>query len=144
MTRKPESPDILEAAIYVDDLDAAESFYESVLGFSKIVRVGDRHIFFRFRNTVLLIFNARETSKPSNNPNLPVPPHGMSGHGHVCFSATASDLDQWIEVFANHAIEVEADFAWPNGCRSIYIRDPSGNSLEFAERGLWFSDADAT
>ena len=144
MTRKPESPDILEAAIYVDDLDAAESFYESVLGFSKIVRVGDRHVFFRFRNTVLLIFNARETSKPSNNPNLPVPPHGMQGNGHVCFSATASDLDQWIEVFAHHAIEVEADFAWPNGCRSIYIRDPSGNSLEFAERGLWFRDADAT
>ena len=26
---------------------------------------------------------------------------------------------------------------WPNGARSIYVRDPAGNSLEFAEPALW-------
>ena len=26
---------------------------------------------------------------------------------------------------------------WPNGARSIYFRDPAGNSLECAEPGLW-------
>ena len=31
----------------------------------------------------------------------------------------------------------EADFRWPTGARSIYFRDPAGNSLECAEPGLW-------
>ena len=137
---KPETPDILEAAIYADDLDAAERFYGRVLGFRKIARVGDRHVFFRFRNTVLLVFNASETRKPSGNPNLPVPPHGMTGAGHVCFAASSGDLDQWADVFLSHSIAIEADFRWPDGCRSIYVRDPSGNSVEFAERGLWFQE----
>ncbi len=136
---RPEPPDILEAAIYADDLDAAERFYGKVLGFRKITRVGDRHVFFRFRNTVLLVFNASETRRPSGNPDLPVPPHGMTGDGHVCFAASPGDLDQWAGVFLAHSIAIEADFRWPNGCRSIYVRDPSGNSVEFAERGLWFA-----
>jgi hypothetical protein len=32
---------------------------------------------------------------------------------------------------------VEADFRWPNEARSIYVRDPAGNSVEFAEPRLW-------
>jgi catechol 2,3-dioxygenase-like lactoylglutathione lyase family enzyme len=34
-------------------------------------------------------------------------------------------------------VEIEADFHWPAGGRSIYFRDPSGNSLEFAEPKIW-------
>ncbi len=42
VTEKPHTPDILEAAIYADDLDAAERFYGDVLGFRKIARVGNQ------------------------------------------------------------------------------------------------------
>ena len=143
VTEKPDTPDILEAAVYADDLDAAEQFYGEVLGFRKIDRVGDRHVFFRFRNTVLLVFNASETRKPPGNPDLPVPPHGMTGDGHICFAASAKDLDRWTGVFAANSVAIEADFQWPNGFRSIYVRDPSGNSVEFAERGLWFEEIDS-
>lgn len=139
----PGASDILEASVYVEDLDAAERFYGQTLGFRTIARVGNRHVFFRFRNSVLLVFNPAETRQPPGNPELPVPAHGSSGEGHVCFVASASDLDRWREHFEAQAIPVEADFLWPNGCRSIYIRDPSGNSVEFSERGLWFRETDA-
>jgi len=32
------------------------------------------------------------------------------------------------------------DFEWPQGGRSIYFRDPAGNSLEFAEPRIWRLD----
>ncbi len=34
-------------------------------------------------------------------------------------------------------VAIEAEFAWPRGGRSIYFRDPSGNSLEFANPSIW-------
>ncbi len=34
-------------------------------------------------------------------------------------------------------VAIEADFRWPNGARSLYFRDPAGNSLECAEAKLW-------
>ena len=32
---------------------------------------------------------------------------------------------------------IEADFRWPNGARSIYVRDPAGNSIELADPAIW-------
>ena len=34
-------------------------------------------------------------------------------------------------------VEIEVDYLWPGGGRSIYFRDPAGNSLEFAEPSIW-------
>lgn len=130
---------ILEAALYADDLDAAEAFYGGVLGLERVLRAGDRHVFFRCGGTILLIFNPAETAKPPAGP-LPVPTHGARGPGHLCFSATATEIDGWRARLSTAGIAIEADFAWPNGARSLYFRDPAGNSLEFAERKLWFDD----
>ena len=47
------------------------------------------------------------------------------------------DLDRWRAHLEGEGIAIEADFNWPNGARSIYIRDPAGNSVEFAEPALW-------
>lgn len=128
---------ILETALYADDLDAAEAFYGTVLGLAKITRQADRHVFFRCGAGVLLIFNPKETVVPPPPHAFPVPVHGMTGQGHVCFRASADDLDFWAEKLKEAGIAVEADFRWPNGARSIYFRDPAGNSLECAEPGLW-------
>ena len=38
---------IVETAIYVDDLDAAEAFYRDVLGLEVLGREAGRHVFFR-------------------------------------------------------------------------------------------------
>jgi catechol 2,3-dioxygenase-like lactoylglutathione lyase family enzyme len=37
-------------------------------------------------------------------------------------------------------VAIESDFHWPNGGRSIYFRDPAGNSLECAEAIIWGLD----
>ena len=42
-----------------------------------------------------------------------------------------------VERFGAAGLAVEAEFDWPNGARSLYLRDPAGNSVEFAEPRLW-------
>jgi catechol 2,3-dioxygenase-like lactoylglutathione lyase family enzyme len=129
---------ILESALYVADLDAAETFYREVLGLEVIVRVEGRHVFFRCGKGVLLLFNAEATRQPpAPDARLPVPPHGAVGQGHLCFAATADEIGRWKARLEQADIDIEADFEWPNGGRSIYFRDPSGNSLEFAEPKIW-------
>ncbi|PWE34193.1 glyoxalase/bleomycin resistance/extradiol dioxygenase family protein [Maritimibacter sp. 55A14] len=137
MTKPPPAPAALESALYAPDLDAAEAFYGGVLGLKRIARVDDRHVFFRLAGSILLIFNPAQTVKPPGNPDLPVPPHGATGPGHVCLAATAPQLEAWRTHLEASGVAIEADFRWPNGARSIYFRDPAGNSLELAEPRLW-------
>ena len=128
---------MLEAALYAEDLEAAERFYGDLLRLERLVRVADRHVFYRVGDGVLLIFNPHETCKPPNNPDLPVPPHGATGPGHFCFSVDGPALDDWCARLDAAGVGIEADFRWPNGARSIYFRDPAGNSIEMAEPRLW-------
>jgi catechol 2,3-dioxygenase-like lactoylglutathione lyase family enzyme len=129
---------ILEFSLYVTDLGAAEAFYGNLMGLERIAKVEGRHVFFRCGAGVLLLFNAEATRQPpAPDARLPVPPHGASGPGHLCFAATGDEIDRWKSHLGNRKIAVEADFEWPNGGRSIYFRDPSGNSIEFAEPRIW-------
>jgi len=129
---------ILEAALYVSDLDVAERFYSDVLGLDVITHAEGRHVFFRCGKGVVLLFNASATEiPPPPDAKLPVPPHGARGPGHLCFAASAQEIERWKERLEAKGIAIEADFEWPKGGRSIYFRDPSGNSLEFAEPRIW-------
>lgn len=129
---------ILESALYVTDLDAAESFYGGILGLERIAKVGGRHVFFRCGSGVILLFNGEATKiPPPPDARLPVPPHGTVGQGHLCFAASADEIERWRTRLVELGVEIEADFHWPAGGRSIYFRDPSGNSLEFAEPKIW-------
>jgi catechol 2,3-dioxygenase-like lactoylglutathione lyase family enzyme len=129
---------ILESALYVTDLGAAEAFYGEVIGLERIARAEGRHVFFRCGKGVLLLFNAEATRHaPPPDTRLPVPPHGTLGEGHLCFSATADEIDRWKTALEDRKVAIEADFEWPGGGRSIYFRDPSGNSIEFAEPRIW-------
>ena len=128
---------ILETALYARDLDAAERFYRDVLGLEVITRVHDRHVFFRCGGGVLLIFNPEETVKPPSPEALPVPPHGATGAGHACFRLAREKFAAVIARLEAAGIAIESDFEWPKGGRSIYFRDPAGNSLECAEKCIW-------
>lgn len=128
---------ILETALYAEDLDAAEAFYGGVLGLERITRAGNRHVFYRCGSGVLLIFNPAETVKQPPEGALPVPPHGATGAGHACFRMDTESFDTLSEKLNKAGIAIESDFCWPNGARSIYFRDPAGNSLECAEPRLW-------
>jgi catechol 2,3-dioxygenase-like lactoylglutathione lyase family enzyme len=115
-----------------------------VLGLERISRVGNRHVFFRCGDGVLLLFNPAETVKPpAPDAKLPVPPHGTKGEGHLCFRATGDEIERFRAHLESHGVAIEADFHWPprgdepSGGRSIYFRDPAGNSLEIAEPRIW-------
>lgn len=128
---------ILEASIYVDDLDRAEAFYGDLLELEKITRLDGRHVFFRCGGGVLLAFIAEASREPPGPDALPVPPHGAEGPGHVCFAVAAEEIDPLLERLGAQGIAVESDFRWPHGPRSVYVRDPFDNSIEFAEPNLW-------
>ncbi len=128
---------ILETALYVRDVAEAIGFYRDVMGLEPVGKVSERNAFFRCGDGILLLFKAEETLKPPLPGHLPVPPHGTSGAGHVCFAASETEIDDWRTLLGRRGIAIEADFLWPNGARSIYFRDPSGNSLEIAEPKLW-------
>lgn len=128
---------VLETCLYCADLDAAERFYGGAIGLEKIVRAGDRHVFYRAEGSVVLIFNPAETEKPPEEGKLPVPTHGARGPGHMCFAAEPDGLEAWRARLVAAGIGIESEFEWPQGGRSIYVRDPGGNSVEFAERRIW-------
>jgi catechol 2,3-dioxygenase-like lactoylglutathione lyase family enzyme len=129
--------DILETVIYANNLAAIESFYRDALGMEPFASVAGRHLFYRCGKQVLLVFNPDATSAPPRTDALPVPPHGATGPGHVCFRASASELNKWRSRLEGNGVQIEADFNWPGGGRSIYFRDPAGNCLEFAEPRIW-------
>jgi catechol 2,3-dioxygenase-like lactoylglutathione lyase family enzyme len=128
---------ILETVLYAKDLGATEAFYREVLGLAPFVSVPGRHLFYRCGNQVLLIFNPDATKVPPAPGALPVPPHGALGPGHLCFRATAAEIDGWVRHLQARGIAIEADFEWPGGGRSVYFRDPAGNCLEMAEPRIW-------
>jgi catechol 2,3-dioxygenase-like lactoylglutathione lyase family enzyme len=128
---------ILETVLYAKDLDRTERFYQEVLGLIPFAKAEGRHLFYRCGNQVLLIFNPDATRLAPTPGALPVPAHGMQGEGHICFRASAAELDAWRTALEAKGIAIEADFEWPGGGRSIYFRDPAGNCLEFAEPRIW-------
>jgi XTP/dITP diphosphohydrolase len=128
---------MLETVVYAGDLDAACAFYGGVLGLPVVTREPGRHVFFRCGNGMLLVFNPHATAVAPGNAALPVPPHGAHGAGHACFRAGASEIAMWRERLIFAGIAIESEFEWPRGGRSIYVRDPAGNSIEFAEPRIW-------
>ena len=133
------TPDgILETVLYARDLEAAEGFYATVMGMEVIAREAGRHVFFRCGDQVFLVFNPEVTVHAPASGALPVPPHGASGAGHVCFRIALQDIDGWRRHLETHGVAIEADFHWPGStARSLYFRDPAGNCLELAPAELW-------
>ncbi|MFL5617446.1 MAG: VOC family protein [Gemmatimonadaceae bacterium] len=129
---------VLETCLYAHDLDAAERFYAGVLELPVLSRDEGRHVFFRCGAAMLLVFDPeRTTAAPGQVGGTPVPAHGASGAGHVCFRMAADDLPRWREHFARASVPIEATIEWPRGGSSLYVRDPAGNSVELAPASIW-------
>jgi len=124
---------VLETCLYVDDLDAAEAFYTSVLGLELDAKVPGRHVFFRCGDRMFLLFDPRATSQPSGN----FPPHGARGPGHAAFAMTPAEVPTWREHLRRLGVTIDAEVSWPNGGQSLYFRDPAGNILELATPSVW-------
>ena len=128
----------VDFCIACSNFEESLRFYRDVLGMEPFHTLPGRQIFYRCGGQVLLIFNPEATQHPPKAGSLPVPPHGATGDGHVCFRASAGALEAWRRRLEDKAVAIEADFVWPaSGGRSIYFRDPAGNCLEFAEPKIW-------
>lgn len=133
----PALTGILETALYVDDIERASAFYESLFGLERLV--GDA----RFRaysvagRSVLLLFLRGSSTHVTELPGGSIPPHDGVGSLHFAFAIPTSDLPAWEDKLAAHLVPIESRVRWPAGGVSIYFRDPDQNLGELATPGLW-------
>ena len=124
---------ITETAIYVDDLDATEKFYQTVLGLRVMGKEAGRHVFFQVGEaSVLLAFIADAALKGDI-----LPSHGAKGPGHFALGIEAADREAWRRTLQESRVAIEKEVEWPRGGKSIYFRDPAGNAVELVTPGIW-------
>lgn len=124
---------VVETAIYVDDLDAAEHFYQHVLGLNVIAKELERHVFFQVGDSNVLLAFIPSTTLTGEG----LPHHGTKGPGHIALGIELQALDAWRRHLDAHDILIEKELQWPSGGKSIYFRDPAGNSVELITPGVW-------
>lgn len=144
----PRLNGLLETALYVDSLDRAQAFYQSVFGFEPLeIGVGgsdqpptpDP----RFRplqipgRQVLLLFLKGASTASNALPGGVIPGHDGAGRSHLAFAVDASELDAWRSWLETHQAPIEGEMNWPRGGTSLYFRDPDGHLLELATPGVW-------
>jgi catechol 2,3-dioxygenase-like lactoylglutathione lyase family enzyme len=122
---------IYETVLYADDLAVVRDFYRDVLGLRSVGEPGAAT--FRLEDGSMLLFFA---PKLSSKPGRGVPSHGAEGAGHIAFSVDG--LDDWRERLRAAGVDIEQEIDWDGGAgRSIYFRDPAGNSVELVEGDIW-------
>src|SRR4051812_2689895 len=108
---------VIETALYVDDLDAAERFYESILGLRVIGKEAGRHVFFQVGTaSVLLAFLPRATLGGDM-----LPAHGANGPGHFALGIDRPSLDAWRQRLRENKVTVEKEVEWPRGGKSLFF-----------------------
>lgn len=124
---------VFETSLYGTDLAALESFYRDVLGLEVLSRFGERGTALRCGEGMLLLFDP-EAARAGGGAGVPA--HGARGPGHVAFAVTLDELAAWRDRLTGAGVDIESEVEWTNG-RSIYFRDPAGNSVELATPGIW-------
>ena len=125
---------VYETVLYASDVAAAARFYADVLGLILLGEPTELSTAFRLPDAgVLLIFDPVHSSVPGR----PVPSHGATGAGHVAFTVEPGRLDAIADELGREGVEVEQRVTWDEGGRSVYLRDPAGNSVELIEGEAW-------
>ena len=123
---------VYETVLYADDIPAMVAFYRDVVGLAEIEPPGELSAAFRLADgNVLLIFNPERASAPGRF----VPSHGTTGAGHMAFGVQG--LDELKASLEQRGIEIEREIEWNENGRSVYFRDPAGNSVEYVEGEIW-------
>lgn len=123
---------IFETIIYADDLEESKRFYGTVFGLP-LISSSEICLAFRLEGSVLLVFDRKRSCEAGRA----VPAHGTEGAGHVAFAMQESEFGDWNRHLTSHEVEIEKFVEWDDGGTSIYVRDPSGNSVELAPPTLW-------
>ena len=130
----PRLAGVYETVLYAADVEATARFYADVLGLYLLEQPTELSAVFRLPDGgVLLIFDPARSSTPGR----PVPSHGATGAGHVAFAVEFGALDAFADALRRQSIEIEQEITWVEGGRSVYVRDPAGNSVELVEGEIW-------
>ena len=125
---------VYETVLYSSDVVATARFYASLPGLRLLEEPDDFSAALRLDDGgVLLVFDPLRSSAPDR----PVPSHGATGSGHVAFRVEAGALDALADELRSLGLEIEREVTWNQGGRSVYVRDPAGNSVEFVEGDAW-------
>ncbi|HYZ30123.1 MAG TPA: VOC family protein [Thermoleophilaceae bacterium] len=128
----PRVQSVYETVLYADDVPALVAFYCDVVGLTAIHPPDEHSAAFRLEDGgVLLVFDPSRTNMPGRF----VPPHGANGHGHIAFRV--DQVDGAADALRANDVEIERTITWPSGGRSVYFRDPAGNSVEYVEGEIW-------
>ncbi len=133
----PNVNGILESALYVDDLDRAVEFYETVFGFEILTRGRRICAMGVAGRDVLLLFHKGGSVRPTRIPGGVIPPTDADGEIHLAFSVSATELDRWQEWLRQKSVPIESTVKWGRGGTSIYFRDPDRHLIELVTPGTW-------
>ncbi|MGH3032553.1 MAG: VOC family protein [Gaiellaceae bacterium] len=131
---KPRLLRVYETVLYASDVVAAATFYSEALGLRPLEAPDELSAVFRLRDGgVLLIFDPGRASAPGRL----VPSHGATGPGHVALAVEAGAIDAFAAELRRRGVEIESEITWDEGGRSLYVRDPAGNSVELIAGEAW-------
>lgn len=133
----PSLTGVLETALYVDDMERARGFYETVLGLAPMFQDSRLTAYPVGGRSALLIFRRGGATETAHLPGGTIPPHDGAGPLHCALAIAAAELPAWQAHLAAHGVPIEGRTDWPRGGISIYFRDPDGHLLELATPGLW-------
>ena len=77
------------------------------------------------------------TTIGTSAPGRPVPSHGATGPGHVALAVETGAIDAFAWELRREGVEIEREITWDEGGRSLYVRDPAGNSVKLIEGEAW-------
>ena len=133
----PATTGLLEAAIYVRDLDVSETFYCDLFGCECLMSDERMRALNIADKSVLLLFCEGKSATTSEVPGGKIPPHDAPGQTHICFAIPADELGNWRRELEQRKIEVISEVHPPLGGTSLYFRDPDNHLVEIATPGIW-------
>jgi len=133
----PEVSGLLEAAIYVDDLDRSVEFYQQILDFTLILQSNRGCALSVADQQVLVILKKGKSKQARATPGGTIPATEGEGTLHVAFSIATDDLEEWKEWLEENDVEIESTVKWARGGQSLYFRDPDDHVVELVTPGCW-------
>lgn len=143
MNTTPLVTGMVEAALYVEDLDRSAAFYQDMFGFKTEIHDEQIWVLNVASKAAIILLPVWIKDKPDRigTPDLPfkgtIPSSGAEGRMHVAFTVPKAEMPKWEQRLAEKSVEIAGRTQWPRGGESIYFRDPDGHLIELITPGLW-------